>query len=184
MSLRLVVGLGNDEKKYALTPHNIGFQALDVLARRWKSAWEDEKGRVWAARHGDLRLIKPCSLMNVSGEKVRWASAWWHVPPTELLVVCDDFALPWGKLRFRRHGSSGGHNGLESLLVAFGTQDIPRLRVGVGPVPEGMDPKDYVLKKHSAEIVQELAERTADAVQAAFQDGLDTAMNRFNGQPG
>lgn len=184
MSLRLVAGLGNDEKKYADTPHNIGFQALDVLARRWKAEWSDEKGRVWAARQGECRLIKPQSLMNVSGEKVQWATSWWRVLPADVLVVCDDFALPWGKLRFRRHGSAGGHNGLESLLTSLGTQEVPRLRIGVGPVPEGMDPKVYVLKKHHTDTVRELAERAADAVQAALTDGVDTAMNRFNGLPG
>lgn len=184
MILRLVVGLGNDEKKYDHTPHNIGFLTLDVLARRLKLAWKDEKDKVRAAAKGDVRFIKPRSLMNVSGDSVVWASAWWHIPPSETLVVCDDFALPWGRVRIRRKGSSGGHNGLDSVLHSFGTEDIARLRVGVGPVPEKMDPKDYVLRSQPSERMSELADHAADALAAILSDGFDAAMNRFNGLPG
>lgn len=184
MSLRLVVGLGNDEKKYDLTPHNIGFQALDALAARHRLEWKEEKGQVRGAKWGDVRLAKPLTFMNVSGPAVQWAAGWWRVTPLETLLVCDDFALPWGRLRFRRQGSDGGHNGLDSVITALGTQEIPRLRVGVGPVPEGMDPKDYVLKRMSADAVHELARRASEAVEAALTEGLDVAMNRFNGAIG
>jgi len=181
---KLVVGLGNDEPKYRLTAHNIGFQALDAVARRLRLTWKEEKGKFYSCLKGDTRFGKPRSLMNVSGDKVLWACSRWRVLPSEMLVVCDDFALPWGRLRFRRKGSSGGHNGLDSLLLAFNTEEIPRLRVGVGPVPEGMDPKDYVLKKHSAETNQELADHAAEAIQSVLSEGLDTAMNHYNGLPG
>lgn len=180
----LVVGLGNDEKKYDHTPHNIGFQALDVFARRLKLAWKDEKNRVYAAHKGDVRLIKPKSLMNISGPHVAWAAGWWHVPVTAVLVVCDDFSLPWGKIRIRRKGSSGGHNGLDSVIQSFGTEEIARLRVGVGPVPAGMDPKEFVLKKVDAESLGELADLAANAVNAVLMEGVDAAMNHFNGLPG
>ncbi len=181
---RLVVGLGNDEKKYDHTPHNIGFHALDVLARRLKLGWKDEKDKVHAAQKGDVRFVKPKTLMNLSGNNVLWATAWWHIPAAELLVVCDDFALPWGRIRIRRKGSSGGHNGLDSVLQAFNIEDIARLRIGVGPVPTGMDPKDFVLKQVDAERLAELAELGADALNAVLVEGLETAMNHFNGLPG
>ena len=183
MSIRLVAGLGNDEKKYDLTPHNIGFQALDVLVRRLKLSWEEQKGRVVAAHKGEVRLVKAHSLMNVSGEPLQWASHWWHIPAAETLIVCDDFALPWGRLRLRKKGSAGGHNGLDSVIRSFGTEDIPRLRVGVGPVPPGMDPKDYVLKKMDKDTVMELAEQTADAVASVLSEGFDAAMNHVNAAP-
>jgi PTH1 family peptidyl-tRNA hydrolase len=96
----------------------------------------------------------------------------------------DDFALPWGRIRIRRKGSSGGHNGLDSVLQAFNIEDIARLRIGVGPVPTGMDPKDFVLKKVDAERLAELAELGADALNAVLVEGLETAMNHFNGLPG
>lgn len=180
----LVVGLGNDEKKYTQTPHNIGFNALDVFARRLKLTWKDEKNKVHAASKGDVRFIKPKSLMNISGTPVSWAAGWWHIPASGLVVLCDDFSLPWGKIRIRRKGSSGGHNGLDSVIQAFGTEEIARLRIGVGPVPPGMDPKDFVLKKVNGETLEELAELAADALSAVLTEGVDGAMNHFNGLPG
>lgn len=180
----LVVGLGNDEKKYDHTPHNIGFQALDVMARRLKLAWKDEKNKVYGTSKGSVRFIKPKSLMNISGTNVVWAATWWHIPVSEMVVVCDDFALPWGKIRIRRKGSSGGHNGLDSVIQAFGTEEIARVRIGVGPVPPGMDPKDFVLKKVDAETLGELADLAADALNAVLVEGVDAAMNHFNGLPG
>jgi PTH1 family peptidyl-tRNA hydrolase len=180
----LVVGLGNDEKKYDRTPHNIGFQALDVLARRLKLTWKDEKDKVHVASKGSLRLIKPKSLMNISGDKVFWAATWWRVPVSEIVVLCDDFSLPWGKIRIRRKGSCGGHNGLDSVIQAFHTEELARLRIGVGPVPPGMDPKDFVLKKVDAETLADLADMAADALSAVLLEGVDAAMNHFNGLPG
>ncbi len=179
----LVVGLGNDEKKYEHTPHNIGFQVLDVVARRLKMTWKNEKNKVHAASKGTTRFIKPKSLMNISGDVVFWAAQWWHVPVGELVVVCDDFSLPWGKVRIRRKGSAGGHNGLDSVLHSFNMEDLARLRIGVGPVPPGMDPKDFVLKKVDAQALAELAETGAQAVHAVLTEGLDAAMNHFNGLP-
>jgi PTH1 family peptidyl-tRNA hydrolase len=180
---RLVVGLGNDEKKYDHTPHNIGFQALDVLARRLKLNWKDEKGKVYAAGKGDVRFVKPKSLMNISGPSVFWAAAWWRIPVTDVLVVCDDFSLPWGRVRIRRKGSCGGHNGLDSVIQSFTTEEVARLRVGVGPVPPGMDPKIFVLKKMDTELLAELAEQAANALNAVLVEGVDAAMNHFNGLP-
>src|SRR5262245_12488798 len=111
----MVVGLGNNEPRYNYSPHNIGFHVLDRLVAKWSK----EKDRVQTAKLGDVKLIKPLSLMNVSGETVRWALDYWKVPPPQILVVVDDFALPWGSLRIRREGSDGGHNGLKSLIEHF-----------------------------------------------------------------
>ena len=184
MSITLIAGLGNDESRYDLTPHNIGFHALDALAGRWGVDWREEKGRVRAAKGGNgVFLVKPLSYMNTSGPHVRWAADWRKVPVTEVLLVCDDFTLPWGRLRFRREGSSGGHNGLKSVIEAFGSQDFPRLKIGVGPVPPPMDPADYVLKRQPAENIRDLSARAADALEAAVNDGLDKAMNRYNADP-
>jgi aminoacyl-tRNA hydrolase len=132
------LGLGNDEKKYAHTPHNIGFQALDVVARRFKLTWKDEKNKVHAASQRGRCAVHQTQIPDEHfRDPVFWAAQWWHVPVGEVVVVCDDFSLPWGKVRIRRKGSSGGHNGLDSVIQAFNTEEIARLRIGVGPVPRG-----------------------------------------------
>jgi peptidyl-tRNA hydrolase, PTH1 family len=179
LPIKLVVGLGNDDRKYSLTPHNVGFQAVDLLAGRL--GWDAGEKKEYAVYRGEsVWLVKPHSLMNVSGPKVAAAARDAGAGPEELLVVCDDFAIPWGRLRFRRKGSSGGHNGLESVIQALGTQEFPRLRVGVGPVPEGADPADYVLRPLSKARMEELAAKAADGLRAALEQGLDPAMNKFN----
>ncbi len=185
-ALRVVVGLGNDEPAYRFTPHNIGFWAVELLAVRLQFNRREKKEYVLfrpPSDAGDLSLVQAHSLMNVCGPKIRKALEDLKAKGGEFLVVCDDFALPWGRLRFRRSGSSGGHNGLKSVIEALGTPDFPRLRVGVGPVPDGMDPKDFVLKKQSAGRLKDLADKAAEALQAALTDGLEAAMNRFNAAP-
>ncbi|MBI4395642.1 MAG: aminoacyl-tRNA hydrolase [Elusimicrobia bacterium] len=197
MPVRMVVGLGNPPGGYRHTPHNIGLEVVDVLAERNGLAWRDEKGRAYtasfaeprgrkkdmgpaASREPGLLLIKPQSYMNTSGPVVQWASGRWDVPPEEMLLVCDDFSLPWGRLRIRRSGSSGGHNGLKSVIESLGSQDFPRLKIGIGPVPAGVDPKDYVLQKQPSSRIRELAEKAADALDILLSEGLEQAMNRVN----
>lgn len=181
MPIKLVVGLGNDDRKYLLTPHNIGFRVVDVLAERleYRAAEKREYAAYRPEQDGAL-LAKPHSLMNVSGPKVQAAARDANAKPEEVLVVCDDFAIPWGRLRFRHKGSSGGHNGLESVIESLGTQDFPRLRIGVGPVPENVDPKDFVLRPQSKARMEELAAKAADGLRAALEEGLEPAMNKFN----
>jgi PTH1 family peptidyl-tRNA hydrolase len=184
MGVTLVVGLGNDEARYAESPHNVGFLVVDLLAARWK--WERREKKEYAVYRAPSgaepgALVKCHTYMNESGPKVRAAVQDLRAELASSLIVCDDFALPWGKLRFRLKGSAGGHNGLTSVIDALGTQDFPRLRVGVGPVPEGADPKDYVLRRQPAARMKELAALAADAVEAAMTEGLAPAMNRFNG---
>jgi len=184
LGLRLVVGLGNYLGSYDHTPHNIGFDAVDLAADKLGLDWREEKDYLLArAADESVTLLKPKTYMNTSGPAVKKAAGRCRANPTDLLVVYDDFALPWGRLRLRPSGSAGGHNGVASVIDALGTQDFPRLRVGVGPVPEGMDPKDYVLKKISKARLQELAAQAADAIATALDQGFDTAMNRFNAAP-
>src|SRR5262249_23432745 len=126
--------------------------------------------------------IKPRAFMNNSGPAVKRAMEKWcaNVGAPGVLVVSDDFALPWGRLRLRRSGSAGGHNGLKSVIESLGSQDFPRLRVGVGPVPEHMDAKEYVLKHKPLPLMTALAESAASALDFVLSHGLESAMNRFN----
>jgi PTH1 family peptidyl-tRNA hydrolase len=173
--------LGNAKGSYELTPHNVGFDAVFAAARALGLELRDVKGQVTAAQSDDgLVFAAPQSFMNTSGPHVAWAQRHWNVTPSQTLIVCDDFTLPWGRLRIRRSGSSGGHNGLKSVIEAVGHQDFPRLRVGVGPVPEGMDPKDYVLKRVPKAKLSALADWAAQAIAAIAKDGLEAAMNVYN----
>jgi PTH1 family peptidyl-tRNA hydrolase len=167
-TIKLVVGLGNPGRNYSATRHNIGYRVIDAL--------EDE--------HWDgLEMLKPESFMNTSGGPVAEMARRNGWAPQDILVVCDDFALPLGSLRLRLKGSSGGHNGLDSILNTFATQDVPRLRVGIGPVPPGEDPADFVLtafKKNEKELVQEMVLRAAEAVKVIAAEGFEAAMNTYN----
>ena len=129
--IRLAVGLGNPGKAYASTRHNIGYRVIDVL-----------KKEKWDA----MDLLKPMEFMNSSGGPVQERTRRNGYTPQDILVICDDFMLPLGSLRLRLGGSSGGHNGLDSILNTFGTQEVPRLRLGIGPVSPQEDPADFVLK--------------------------------------
>ncbi len=168
MSIKLAVGLGNPGKAYAATRHNIGYRVIDsLLDEKWDGA----------------DLLKPASFMNASGGPVAAFARQNGTLPHETLVICDDFMLPLGSLRLRLKGSSGGHNGLDSILRTLGTEDVPRLRIGVGPVPEGQDPADFVLtafKKAERPIVLESIERAVQAVKVIVTEGFETAMNQFN----
>ena len=166
--IKLVVGLGNPGKNYANTRHNVGFRVLDRL----------EEGEKPSAL-----LFRPDSFMNTSGGPVSQIARKKGIQPNEILVVCDDFAIPLGTLRLRMKGSSGGHNGLDSILNTFGTLDVLRLRVGIGPVPVGQDPADFVLASFAPPekpILDGAVTLAADAVRVALGEGFDAAMNRFN----
>jgi peptidyl-tRNA hydrolase, PTH1 family len=179
-SVRLIVGLGNFPGSYHHTPHNIGFHALDVLAENRRSDWREGEEFLSASAGDRQWLLKPASYMNTSGRAVQLASKKWNVPAPALLVVCDDFALPWGRLRFRRSGSAGGHNGLKSIIEHVGSDQFPRLRIGVGPVPPEMDSKDFVLRRQPKERIMALAAKAAEALDACLETGVEAAMNRFN----
>jgi PTH1 family peptidyl-tRNA hydrolase len=187
--MKLVVGLGNPGPKYEGTRHNIGFAVVDYLAAgpgvsRWRSRFE---GLVAEAVEGteQVLLLKPDTFMNLSGRSVRAAADFYKVPVTDLLVVCDDIALPLGKLRVRAKGSHGGQNGLRNIQEHLGTQDYPRLRVGVGNPGEYQDAADYVLSRFSSsdrKAVEEAVALAGQAVLTWVRRGIDVCMNQVNGE--
>ena len=180
----LVVGLGNPGGRYARTRHNVGFMVVDRLAGcgRWSGRADaqcDLASCELACR--EVLLVKPQTFMNRSGVAVAALHRRLGFAPADVLVLLDDFLLDFGRLRFRRKGSDGGHNGLASVLENMGTQDIPRLRLGIGSPEPGEDPIDHVLSRFGAdEPVEELVDRGCQAIAAYLEDGIELAMNRFN----
>ena len=181
--IRLVAGLGNPGPEYAATRHNIGFMVVDQLAALFGSTWE--KSSKWEgllSKCGPLLLMKPLSFMNRSGYPLFAIAQFYKIQPQEIVVVLDDFALPLGRLRLRPRGGAGGHNGLESIITQFGTEEIPRLRIGIGEAPrEGSI--DYVLNRFFDEeksLVRQTIDRSVEALKCAIDNGLVSAMNSFN----
>jgi len=184
--IRLVVGLGNPGAEYERTRHNIGFNVVDALASEWGLAWQPSKSwhALWAKGEHAF-LVKPASYMNRSGEPLSAVAHFYKIEPAEILVVLDDFALELGRLRLRLEGGTGGHNGLESIIMQFGTEAIPRLRIGIGAAP-GEGAVDYVLGRFFEEerpVVEKTVARAADAVKCAIDKGVLSAMNLFNKNP-
>ena len=181
--IRLVAGLGNPGPEYELTRHNVGFLVVDRLAAQFGSTWD--KSSKWdaaVAKSGEVILVKPLSFMNRSGHPLFAIAQFYKIEPQEILVVLDDFALSLGRLRLRPNGGSGGHNGLDSIIAQFGTEEIPRLRVGIGAAPM-TGAIDYVLGRFFDEekpLVRSSIERAGDAVKCAIDNGLVSAMNTFN----
>lgn len=192
--LRLVIGLGNPGSKYAGTRHNVGFMALERLAAAAGSGFRNQarlQGLLAEVGSGDqrLRLLMPQTFMNESGRAIRAALDWFGLQPQELLVVVDDMDLPLGKLRLRASGSAGGHNGLRSTISHLGTQDFPRLRIGIGapadnPVERKARTIGHVLGRFSPDeqplLAQVLAEVEA-GIGLIQRRGLTLAANRING---
>jgi len=181
--VRLIAGLGNPGLEYEHTRHNIGFLVVDRLAAHLESTWKQStKQDALLAKSGELILVKPMTYMNRSGEPLAELAQFFKIAAPEILVVLDDLALPLGRLRLRACGGPGGHNGLESIIVRFGTEDIPRLRIGIGPAPrEGS--VEYVLSRFFEEekpLVRSTINRAAEAVKWAIDNGLVSAMNSFN----
>jgi len=194
-----VVGLGNPGRKYIGTRHNVGFVVLDVLIRRWglgegKNGFE---GLTWqvvpakpavpetdgGAEAAAVTILKPMTWMNCSGRSVSSMLKFYKTVPERMLVVLDDSALPTGKLRCRKNGSSGGHNGLDDIIRACGTEEIPRLRIGIGQPPGQMDLSDYVLGrfgKSETEIIDVAAEHAADAVEDWIFGDIERVMEKYN----
>ena len=184
--MKIVVGLGNPGDQYAKTRHNIGWMVLDRIAER--AGWEG-KGRTRDAaaiamgryRGLDLTIVKPLTFMNESGLAVRKVLAREHAPLVDLLVVADDFALPFGKLRFREGGGPGGHNGLGSIIDELSTEKFSRLRIGIGAPGRGF--VDHVLTPFAPDErarLDELLDAGADAVEEWARHGTSKAANRFN----
>ena len=184
----LIVGLGNPGEKYENTRHNVGFQVVDELAERQNAPVQKLKFKALTnllTISGEKVLVmKPVTYMNLSGEAVRPAADFYKIPPERILVISDDTALDLGKLRIRTKGSAGGHNGLKNIIQHLGTDQFPRVRVGVGQKPHpDYDLADWVLGKFQGEakkVMDEAVKRAADAVECILKEGTDRAMNRFN----
>jgi PTH1 family peptidyl-tRNA hydrolase len=184
--IRLIAGLGNPGPEYAATRHNIGFIVVDHLAAQFRSPWEKSvpqaREEALSAKCGAVLLVKPLTFMNRSGYPIFAVAQFYKIEPQQILIVLDDFALPLGQLRLRSKGGPGGHHGLESVIVQFGTEEIPRLRVGIGAAPRE-DWADYVLSRFFDEeksIVTMTIDRAVEALKCAIDKGLVSAMNTFN----
>jgi PTH1 family peptidyl-tRNA hydrolase len=185
----LIVGLGNPGKEYERTRHNAGFRALDILADKLgckvdKLKFQGLYGQC-TYQGKKLYLLKPQTYMNLSGRSVLQLSAYFHIPPQRIVVIFDDISLEPGRLRIRGDGSAGGHNGITSIIAEVGSQDFPRVKVGVGAKPHAeQDLANWVLSTFSAQEEKALAsslERAADAALTVVTKGVYEAANRFNG---
>ncbi len=185
--MKLVVGLGNPGRRYEGTRHNVGFAVLAELARRHAAGRPKSKFRAEVVE-ADLGgqpalLLSPVTYMNQSGISVQRARDFYKLSEEDLLVICDDLNLPLAKLRFRARGSSGGQKGLADIIRRLGTEEFCRLRIGIGPPPEGWDATDYVLARFAGEEIPEIESataRAADAVAVWAREGVQHCMNQFN----
>lgn len=183
----IIVGLGNPGSKYESTRHNIGFRVVDELARRLPAGRERSRFNaslleIQDGTVGDLVLVKPMTMMNLSGNAVSQVQKWFKVPPENLLLVYDDLDLALGKVRLRPGGGAGGHNGVQSVIEQLGTSDFPRLRVGIGRPTHGST-VNYVLSQfrpEERELAGQVVEWAADAALVWVRDGIDDAMNTYN----
>lgn len=191
--MKLIAGLGNPGHAYEGSRHNVGFDVLEILATRCgvaggsgspgrRQRFQGEIAQV-TIRGCQALLLWPLTWMNLSGGSVLAARDFYKIDDSDILVACDDFNLPTDVIRLRKSGSAGGQNGLADVLVRLGTQAVPRLRVGIGPVPRGRNPADWVLGRFSpAErpLIEPLLQRAANAAEDWVALGIDAAMNRHN----
>ncbi len=190
---QLIVGLGNPGAKYDRTRHNVGFVLVDHLAKSWQIALSDNKkfqgifGEGVGAHRSKIRLLKPQTFMNLSGQSIRAVTDWYKLPPESVLIVYDDMDLPLGKLRLRLSGSAGGHNGMKSTISHLGTQNFPRLRLGIGkPRTAAVEDKNTVshvlgqFAKTEADILTGVLNLAQDAVSLSLKQGIEKAMSLYN----
>lgn len=186
---RLIIGLGNPGREYEGTRHNVGFRVLDALAKKLGSGYKRKRkfaAAVAEAKRGDdtMVLAKPLTYMNRSGESVAALQAWYKCEPREVIVVYDDADLLLGQLRVRNRGSSGGHRGMQSVIDALATDEIPRVRLGIGRSKGGRDDLvDHVLSRFDAgerRAVDEMVGRAVEAIESVCDRGLPSTMNLFN----
>ena len=185
----MIVGLGNPGKQYENTRHNCGFLALDVLGEKLNCKIDKSKfqGLYGQVQHNGTKiyLLKPMTYMNLSGKSLLQLSAYFSIPPQRIIVIFDDISLPIGKLRIRGDGSAGGHNGIKSIIAELGSQDFPRIKIGVGAKAHpDQDLADWVLSsftKDEGKILQTALERSADAVMTIIEKGVSAAANSYNG---
>jgi peptidyl-tRNA hydrolase, PTH1 family len=186
---QLIVGLGNPGTKYDRTRHNVGFDLVDSLAKRWQISLSERKqfqgiyGEGFGSHNAKIRLLKPQTFMNLSGQSVRATIDWFKLQPASVLVVYDDLDLPLGKIRLRLSGSAGGHNGMKSIISHLGTQDFPRVRIGIGKSAGEKDTISHVLGKFSVietPIVSEVIQLVNDSIELSLKKGIEPAMSLYN----
>jgi peptidyl-tRNA hydrolase, PTH1 family len=190
---QVIVGLGNPEPKYDRTRHNIGFAAVDALARAWKISvsenrkFQGEYGEGSAANGNKIRLLKPLTYMNLSGQSINSVTNWYKLPPESVLIIYDDMDLPLGKTRLRLSGSAGGHNGMKSAIAHLGTDNFPRLRIGIGrPKNEKVEDTgsvSHVLGKFSVietQLMNDVLDFVVECVEISLKQGVEKAMNKCN----
>lgn len=185
--MKLIAGLGNPGSAYAGTRHNVGFEVLEIVARRCgspvrRARFQGETAQA-TIRGCPVLMVWPLTWMNLSGSSLLAARDFYKIEHDDILVLCDDFQLPTGTIRLRAGGSAGGQNGLADVLARLGTQGVPRLRIGIGPVAAGWKPADFVLGRFTKDEREALAvtlERAADAAEEWAALGIEAAMNRYN----
>lgn len=188
---QLIVGLGNPEPKYDQTRHNIGFAAVDTLARAWQISLSENRkfqsmfGEGLGPRSQKIRLLKPLTYMNRSGQAIRATIDWYKLPPESVLVIYDDMDLPLGKMRLRLSGSAGGHNGMKSAIAHLSTQNFPRLRIGIGKPQTATndDSISHVLGRFSVaetKLMSEILQLVVECVELSIKQGVEKAMNSCN----
>lgn len=184
--MKIIVGLGNPGNEYMNTRHNVGFMAIDELARQWGiTSWKKRNQALVAEYRGSepVILIKPQTYMNLSGIAVGELARWYKVRVEDIIVIFDDMDLPIGRLRIRTKGSSGGHRGIESLLTHLDKDTFARVRIGIDRPPTNWQVVDYVLSSFRAEeqpLLNEAVARAAKAVECAVEQGVTKAMNLYN----
>lgn len=183
----LLAGLGNPGSQYARTRHNAGFRIVDAVASKWGAEWKpwQNLGEYAKVNVGgnEVFLLKPTTYMNESGRAVSSLARFYKIPPQNCVICFDEVSLDTGKLRLRKSGSAGGQNGMKSVIAQMGTQDIPRLRMGIGPKPGPFDLADFVLSKFTPEqeaLIEQAASRAAEVLNIYFTQGLERAMNACN----
>ena len=185
--MKLIVGLGNPTKEYENTRHNIGFIAIDALSEEYHIPVESlrhkaliGKGAIEGQR---VILAKPVTYMNLSGEAVRAISDYYKIPSEDIIIIFDDTTLDVGRMRIRKKGSAGGHNGIKSIIAHLGTMEFPRIKIGIGAKREGQDLADYVLSrfpKEEKEALGQVLEDVKKAVALMVWDDIEEAMNQYN----
>ncbi len=185
--MKLVVGLGNPGEKYLNTRHNLGFYVLDRLAARHEISVDTKKKKsmIGRMRVGNERvmLLKPQTFVNLSGEAVLYMASFLRIMPENIVVVCDDVNLPLGTIRIRKYGSSGGHNGIKSLIQFLKSDNFPRIRIGVGTPDDHIKLEEFVLGKFSPEdidMLDPIVDKACDAIEMIISGDTEKAMNEFN----
>jgi peptidyl-tRNA hydrolase, PTH1 family len=187
---QLIVGLGNPEPKYDKTRHNIGFEAVDAIVESWRFSWQQNRRFQGVFAEGNapggskVRLLKPLTYMNRSGQSVQSVVDWYKIPAQSILVIYDDMDLPLGKLRLRLSGSAGGHNGMKSIISHLGNNDrFPRLRIGIGKSDANKETISHVLGKFTrqeTQVMSDVLKLVTDAIELSLTEGVEKAMSIYN----